>query len=70
MQDICINWGFCLPHEKVQAIWARPRLDAKTFAFLVLQAEGFEHPEYELEWMRRLSRRFIERFGTSEIVIE
>ena len=70
MRDICVKGGFCLPQAKVQAIWSRARIDAKNFAFQVLRAEGFEHPEYEPKFVRALSRAFVGYFGEQEIEIE
>jgi hypothetical protein len=64
---ICREWGFCLPRDKRQAITTRARLDAREFATAVLRSEGFLQPEYEVVWMRRLSQRFEQHFGTAAV---
>ena len=64
---ICREWGFCLIGQQRHAITKRSRLSAQEFATEVLQREGFPQPEYEVVWMRRLSGKFTQHFGTSNI---
>ena len=69
LDDVCIRLGFCLPADARHHIPSRERLDASTFAAAVLRAEGFDHPEYETEWMSRLMERFEVYFGRSAIYV-
>ena len=69
LDDVCIRLGFCLPADARHHIASRDRLDAPTFATAVLRAEGFDHPEYETEWMSRLVERFEVYFGRSAIYV-
>jgi hypothetical protein len=63
LNELCIDWGFCLPSDKRRRIADRKDWDAREFALEILRTEGFDHPEYEIEWVRRLSARFKKRFG-------
>jgi len=69
LDDVCIRLGFCLPPDARHRIASRKRLDASTFAPAVLRAEGFDHPEYETEWMSRLMERFEVYFGRSATIV-
>ena len=69
LDDVCSRLGFCLPADARHHIASRDRLDASTFATAVLRAEGFDHPEYETEWMSRLMERFEVYFGKSAIYV-
>jgi hypothetical protein len=42
----------------------------REFAIRVLEAEGFDGPEYETKWIERLSARFRQHFGSAAIVAE
>lgn len=64
---VCVDWGFCLPSKASDEIAQSREMDATTFALSVLRAEGFEPPEIEVEWQRRLRNRFIEHFGVSAV---
>jgi hypothetical protein len=66
LEELCVNWGFCIPREEADRIARLEQLTADKFANELLLAEGFI-PEYELEWRRRIRRRFIEKFGTDTI---
>lgn len=66
LRSISIHWGFCsIPPEGWLRITQSKRLDAREFSVAVLLAEGFEEAETNIEWMRRLERRFIEHFGSA-----
>jgi hypothetical protein len=60
---LCVEWGFCIPPDDFDRIASSQHLTADEFATEVLKAEGFDHPEYELRWHRKIKRRFIDRFG-------
>ncbi len=64
--QICVEWGFCLQGNEYEEITESNKIDATSFALAVLRAEGFEPPENEIEWLRRLKNRFINHFGCSE----
>lgn len=65
---ICLNCGFCsISDDDYRAITRSKRLEAGEFAIAVLRAEGFNPPEAEVEWGRRLKARFIEHFGVAEV---
>jgi hypothetical protein len=65
---ICLNCGFCsIPDDDYRKITKSKRLEAGEFALAILRAEGFDPPEAELEWMRRLKARFIEYFGRAVV---
>jgi hypothetical protein len=40
---------------------------AKEFAFAVLVAEGFDHPEYRKDYVRMIVRQFEKFFGQSQV---
>ena len=66
LDDLCVNWGFCIPPKDAEALCARTYLSADSFANALLEAEGMK-PEYEKKWVQCISRRFIEHFGADEI---
>jgi hypothetical protein len=63
LANLCDEWGFCLPSDKAAAITSRSRIDARTFALEVLKTQGFDKPETETQWIRRIKRRFVQQFG-------
>jgi hypothetical protein len=62
LDEMCLEWGFCLPPADRERIASSRSLTADEFAAEVLRAEGFD-PEYELSWYRKVRQRFIDRFG-------
>lgn len=58
---LCLDWGFCLSAEAVEAIAATPGLTPRLFADLVLAAEGGAGPAAD-RWRERIASRF-ERFS-------
>ena len=67
LDDLCVEWGFCIPSDDAARIAASNILDADEFAVAVLRAEGMV-PEYEKKWRHLIKERFKERFGTSPAV--
>ncbi|MEM7762451.1 MAG: hypothetical protein AAF290_00095 [Pseudomonadota bacterium] len=63
---LCVKWGFCLPPDLWDEIARQEYLDAKSFARAVLEAEGFQ-PDYETQWMRKITNRFREHFGQEQV---
>jgi hypothetical protein len=64
---LCTEWGFCLASKEREKIASSERLDARQFALEILKAEGFEHPEFEANWVKRISEKFTEHFGRPTI---
>ncbi|MDH3196385.1 MAG: hypothetical protein OEL78_08745 [Hyphomicrobiales bacterium] len=64
LDDLCTQWGFCNHLTAEDLISERQGLTAEAFARAVLRAEGM-NPEHEIEWMRRIRAKFIERYGSS-----
>ena len=62
LDELCVEWGFCIRPGPYNEISRSSSLSAEGFAGAVLQAEGM-NPVYEQKWFRRLSDRFAERFG-------
>jgi hypothetical protein len=67
---ICLRWGFCIPVEDRVRLTKSSRLEAHGFALAVLRADGFDEPENEKKWMKLLSERFVEHFGTAIVSSE
>ena len=68
LRSLCEDWGFCLPPDKARAIATAKRTEARQFAIDVLTAEGFDDPQHQTQWIRRIKRRFLQHFG--ELVVE
>ncbi len=66
LYDLCVIYGFCIPPNKADEICKRTHLTADGFANDVIEAEGMK-PEYEKQWVRKISGKFRERFGVEEI---
>ena len=64
LNDLCVKWGFCIPHVDFDQISKREIYTAHDFAVDVVVAEGMD--SYS-EWVKKIEKRFIERFGCDEI---
>ena len=64
LNDICSQWGFCQRVDTDDLIGSQGELTAAEFASRVLTTEGL-HPEYDVEWRRRLEVAFRDRYGSS-----
>ena len=62
LNDLCVEWGFCIDPEAGNSLKSTQYLDADEFACAVLKAEGMDF-ELEVEWRRKIRNKFIERFG-------
>jgi hypothetical protein len=62
LQELCADWGFCIPSADAQRIASTKTLTADQFAHAVLTAEGFV-AEYEKRWFEQIRQRFVDRFG-------
>ena len=62
LNDLCVEWGFCLDPEFLKSLKNAQMLDADEFACAVLKAEGMDC-ELEVEWRRKIRNKYIERFG-------
>ncbi len=68
LADLCVKWGFCIPSNDMEKISKSETYNAENFAVDVLAAEGM-NSEHEIKWLRRISERFRERFGSDEIYV-
>ena len=66
LADLCVKWGFCIPPDEWSKISKGEYYHSENFAKDVVIAEGMD-AEYENKWVRNISERFRERFGTDEI---
>ena len=66
LADLCVKWGFCIPTNEQIEISKAEFHNSKDFAKDVVNAEGLD-ADYENKWVRKISERFRERFGTNEI---
>ena len=66
LYDLCVDWGFCIPSLDAERIATQTSYTAEKFAIDVLVAEGM-NPEYERKWLKRISGKFVERFGSDEV---
>ncbi len=62
LNELCVEWGFCIDQESVNKLKNSESLEAEEFAHAVLAAEGM-NAELEIEWNRKIKRKFTERFG-------
>lgn len=62
LNDLCIDWGFCIPPEDIKRITEVATWEADDFACQVLMAEGM-NPEYEKHWRSKIRDQFVEKFG-------
>ena len=69
LDELCIDWGFCIPRKDAESMSKKRSYSADQFAYDLLLAEGFI-PENEVEWRRRIRRRFTEKFGCEALTSE
>lgn len=62
INDLCVEWGFCIPTTDKEKILSLDCLNADQFACLILEAEEM-NPEYEIKWRRKIRTSFSEKFG-------
>jgi hypothetical protein len=68
--EVCVHGGYCsLSAEAERAITMHQKITADEFARAVLEAEGFDHPEYELALLRMLKRMFFDWFGRATVSV-
>ena len=68
LMDLCVKWGFCIAPDGFQQISKAEYYQAEDFAKDVIAADGL-HPDYDTQWVKRISEKFKERFGNNEIDI-
>jgi hypothetical protein len=64
LDEICVDWGFCIPRRDIQRLMNAENLEADEFAREVLIAEGMD-PDIEVKWRRKIRARFANQFGAS-----
>lgn len=62
LDELCVEWGFCIPPNDAEIIKEEKYLEADEFACKVLIAEGMD-PEYEIRWRRKIRNKFVDQFG-------
>jgi len=62
LDELCVDWGFCLPPKAQIRITNQKHFAADEFACLVLEAEGM-NSEMEIEYRRKIRNKFREVFG-------
>lgn len=68
LHDLCVKWGFCIPSDHFDVIVKKEFYHAEDFAMDVVKAEGMDaYPESD--WVQRIAKRFIVRFGKNEIEV-
>lgn len=66
LNDLCVKWGFCIPPDNQIEISQAEYYTSSDFANDVISSDGM-NPDGEKKWLRKISDKFIERFGTDEI---
>ena len=69
LYDLCVDWGFCLPPDDLDRIATLQCVTADELAFEVVKAEGFSGSEGG-EWVGKISRRFIDHFGSDKLSVD
>ncbi|MDH5178067.1 MAG: hypothetical protein OEZ39_16305 [Gammaproteobacteria bacterium] len=63
LNDLCVDWGFCIPIIDQKRIIESKQLEADAFACQVLAAESM-NPEYETQWRKKIRLKFVEQIGS------
>ena len=66
LYDLCVDWGFCIPPDDSDRIASMQRVTAEEFAIEVVKAEGFGGSTGS-EWVKKISIRFADHFGSDEL---
>jgi len=66
LDELCVDWGLCIPFDEANKIKKSDYLEADAFACSVLTAERLD-ADIEIRWRRRIRHKFIERFGTNKL---
>lgn len=66
---LCVEWGFCLSADALEAIEAALPLTGEGFADIVLRAEGVAEPDQH-DWRIRIATRFERFFGDGSTASE
>lgn len=69
LNDLCVDWGFCIPPDDQRRIIEARSWEADDFSCQVLNAERM-NPEYEKQWRKKIRSRFIEYLGDDTYVPE
>ena len=68
LYDLCVDWGFCIPPADADRIAVQDRITADQFAADVLTADGM-NTEHEIKWLKKISAKFVERFGADQVSV-
>jgi len=66
LYNLCVDWGFCIPPSDTDRITSSSHVLADEFAVEIVRAEGFSETEGS-DWVKKITLRFIEHFGTNEL---
>jgi len=66
LEDVCVDFGFCVSLKSAVLLREDKQLTAQDFADAVLIAEGMT-PEYEKHWRNALADAFRKRFGAEAV---
>lgn len=67
LDSLCLDLGFCIPPDDKKRIIDVKDWKADDFACQVIKAEGM-NPDYEKQWRKKISIRFIEHLGANAYV--
>ncbi len=62
LTELCDNWDFCAGVKGADLVKEGKMLTSKVFTETVILAEGMKL-EDETNWMRRIKRKFVQRYG-------
>ena len=62
LNNICVEWGFCIDPETADNLINSQHIEADEFACAVLKDEGLDS-ELEIEWRRKIRNKFYEILG-------
>ena len=62
LAELCEDWGFCAGVTGEQLVKTNPLVTPKRFTDTVILAEGMKLND-EANWVRRIKRRFVQRYG-------
>lgn len=62
LAELCDNWDFCAGVKGAELVKEGKMLTSKVFTETIILAEGMKL-EDETNWMRRIKRKFVQRYG-------
>lgn len=62
LNEVCVDFGFCLPPNDVDALASRNQYIADEFIREIFKVEGL-NPDVELKLFRQVKKRFTDKYG-------